>query len=83
MKTAKQLQHFRRQCEKVAGVPSAAIHVPLLTVLADVCHVLKLSKKQTQKVVGKQGSVLLQAQQKHCFAPTSRPVIYKPRSRAN
>ena len=56
MKTANQLQQFREQCEKDAGVPSAAIHVPPLSVLVDVCRVLKLSKKQTQKVIGKQGS---------------------------
>jgi hypothetical protein len=83
MKTANQLQQFREQCEQDAGAPSAAIHVPLLSVLVDVCRVLKLSKKQTQKVIGKQGSVLLQAQQKQSFAPTTRPVIYKPGSRVS
>jgi hypothetical protein len=83
MKTANKLQQFREQCEKDAGVPSAAIHEPLLCVLVDVCRVLKLSKKQTQKVIGKQGSVLLQAHQKNRLAPANRRVTYKPHSRAN
>ena len=83
MKTANKLQQFRQQCEKDAGAPSAAIHVPLLSVLVDVCHALKLSKKQTQKVVGKQGGVLLRARQRHQFGLASRPVTYKPRQRTN
>ena len=83
MKTVNKLQQFRQQCENDAGVPSAAIHVPLLSVLVDVCHALKLSKKQTQKVVGKQGSVLLRAGQRHQFGLTTKPVTYKPRQRTN
>ena len=83
MKTANKLQQFRRQCEKDAGVPSAAIHVPLLSVLVDVCRTLKLSKKQTRQVIGEQGNVLLRAGQRHQFGLASRPVTYKPRQRAN
>ena len=83
MKTANKLQQFRRQCEKDAGVPSAAIHVPLLSVLVDVCRALKLSKKQTRQVLGEHGSVLLRAGRRHQFGLASRPVTYKPRQRAN
>ncbi len=83
MKTANKLRQFRQQCEKDAGTPSAAIHVPLLSVLVDVCRTLKLSKKQTRQVIGEQGHILLRAGRRYQFGPASRPVIYKPRQPAN
>ena len=78
MKTASQLRKFRQTCERSAGLPANQIELPLLGVLADVCSALKLSPRQSQKVLGRKGVTRL-TNERDTRVQLTKPVIYQPK----
>ena len=76
MKTASQLRKFRQTCERSAGLSANQIELPLLGVLADICSALKLSPRQSQRILGRKGVTRLTDERETCVQ-LAKPVIYK------